>query len=178
MRNVYLIFYLLSNIANQDAATNDTQTIIDKNATQATIDNTIQAEEFNLTYYEELHKKYYENLDKVEEVPKTQEELDEEMKEAQEWENRMQNYFPENILTVTVEPGQNEFFYIDIDLLPNKIVLAFYVHDEEEKIDFEASYNKVVIHKAKNKGKYFYEFNPEKEGTYTFVLRNDRVNYF
>jgi hypothetical protein len=178
MRNTYLILYLLSSIYCQnDTVTNTTtnNTIIKETITPQPNNNNSTMGEFNLTYYEQLEKKYYENLDKVGKPKKDQAQLDEEEKEAKEWEQKIQNYFPENLLTVTVEPGDNEFFYDDIDIVPNKIMLAFYVHDEEEKIDFEISHNKVVLHGIKNKSKYFYELEVDKAGTYTFVLRNSRV---
>jgi hypothetical protein len=174
MRKFYSIIFLLVSIASQN---------------ETVVNNTNQGEQQALNLTEELEKQvfnatvdekvkmYYENLDKV--APKAKEKTEEQKQleeiEAREWEEKIHNFYPDNLITMSLEPGQNEFLYEDIDIVPNKIFIASYVHDEEERVDFEISYNKTIIEKVKNKNKFYFEFDVDKAGTYTFVIRNDRV---
>jgi hypothetical protein len=178
MRIIFLTLLISTFCQNETLTSNTTETPITVNTTEPTNTSTNKTEEIDYKHLEDLQKKYYENLDRIDpNLTLRRMEKNLEQDEAKEWEEKIQNYYPENILTISLEPGQNEFFYEDIEIIPNKLQIALYVHDEEEKIDFEISCNKTVLHKINKKSKYFYELDIEAQGTYAFVLRNDRVNY-
>jgi hypothetical protein len=143
-------------------------------------------ENFNLT--EELEKKYNETGEEHdEEYYKNIENLDkrktkrDKIKQREEeenrlWEEKIHAFSPHNLLTIVLSPGEYEIFYEEIKIVPTNITIAFYVHDETSKIDFEV-YNpkNKGIHRSRGKNKAFFEFLATQPGIYEIHVDNQRV---
>jgi hypothetical protein len=115
-------------------------------------------ESFNSTDYEKLIKK------------------NQALHDYQTWEDKIQKFFPENLLTVKIAKKDLTIFYEDISKVPTTVTVAFYVHEEKEKIDFEVyEGEKKLLKKIKGKNREFYEFNVTKPASYSFHLNNERV---
>jgi hypothetical protein len=116
---------------------------------------------FNSTDFEELIKKNR---------------TDEAMKEFQDWEDKIQKFYPEFLLTVKIPKKDYTIFYEEITHVPTTVTVAFYVHQEDEKIDFEVyKSEKRPLKKIKGKNREFYEFNVTSPAIYEFHLNNERV---
>jgi hypothetical protein len=60
--------------------------------------------------------------------------------------------------------------------LPSNITIAYYINDENQKIDFEIQGpDEKMLHKVKGKGQLFYVFQPTTIGMHKFILDNTRV---
>jgi len=63
--------------------------------------------------------------------------------------------------------------------LPSNITIAYYINDENQKVDFEIEGpDDKVLFKSKGKGQFFYIFEPKVLGTHKFILDNSRVFIF
>ena len=99
-----------------------------------------------------------------------------EEEEIKAWEEKIKNFTPESLMTVKVDKSKYEIFYEEITVVPTKIVLAFYVHDEDSKIDFEVySPTQKMIKKIKAKNRGFAELEIKVAGAYEFHINNERV---
>jgi hypothetical protein len=190
----YLLLFtfviLLSSIKSQDSqnSTLNTTEIITVNRTVDV--NIDKYSEFNLTqeiekqydeYAEDKSQDYYKNADQVDEgkkKKKKQKETQDEI-EIREWEEKIQKFTPEELMTVMVGKKDHEVLFHDVTVVPTKIIVAYYVHDEEGKIDFLIeNEQRKTIKKIKGKNRGFYEFNATTPGTYEFLLDNERVRKF
>ena len=64
-------------------------------------------------------------------------------------------------------------------VLPSNITIAYYINDENQKIDFDIEGpDEKILYKSKGKGQLFYVFQPKVTGTHKFVLDNTRVDIF
>jgi hypothetical protein len=137
---------------------------------------------FNLTA--ELEKKYkemqgdknssyYENADKIDSNYKRKKTKSEEL-EDQQWNEKIEQFSPESLVTTVVERGTTQIFYEEI-LVSTNATLAFYLHDEESKMDFEIiSPNGITLYRGKNKNRVFHDFQAYTTGAYAFHLINDK----
>lgn len=91
------------------------------------------------------------------------------------WEQKIQNFEPESLLTIKIPRKDKFIFYEEISITPCTVVVAFYVHQEDEKIDFEVYNKKKIIGKIRGKNRDFYEFNVTRPSTFGFHLLNERV---
>lgn len=135
-------------------------------------------ENFNLT--EEMEREYqqnnevYKNAEKVEnkKVPGKEDE------EFNRWEEKIRNFQPENLLTVNIKKKDYFAFFQEVTVVPAILVCAFYVHDEESKIDFEVyGEDQKLLQRIRAKNRDFYEFNVTTPSTFEFHLNNERVNF-
>ena len=120
-------------------------------------------------------------------VQETEEERrikDEEMNLRKEWEEQVSDFTASDLLTVKVKAKKvyvyiyyfyYQNFYEQI-AVPTIIKIAYFVNDENEKIDFHIKNPKgEIIYSSKNKGQLYYELNIQLLGLYTFKLDNSRV---
>lgn len=166
------------------------------NSTESTpVNNTERIEanldkyiDFNLTqeiekqydeYAEDKNGDYYKNVENVDDEGKKKKKKKKETKdesEIREWEEKIQKFTPEELMTVMVSRKDHEVLYHDVSVVPTVIIVAYYVHDEEGKIDFLIENpKKKTVKKIKSKNRGFYEFNATSPGTYEFLLDNERV---
>jgi hypothetical protein len=138
-------------------------------------------ENFNLTQelekqYQEKGSKYYEDVEQVKATYGKKEKKDKiAEREMKEWEQKTANFNPDIILTSLLPKGGFEVFYDDIQKIPSKVQIAFYINDEESKIDFEAfSPRKTKITLIRNKNRGYYEFTANMAGVYEFHISNER----
>jgi len=95
-------------------------------------------------------------------------------RERKEWEEKVANFLPTDLLTIKLKPNSMEYFYEDMKVLTN-ITIAYYINDENQKIDFKLlGPGDVQLFKQKGKGQLFYEFHPQNLGMHRFVLDNTR----
>lgn len=64
-------------------------------------------------------------------------------------------------------------------VLPSNITIAYYINDENQKLDFDIEGpDDKIIYRIKGKGQLFYVFQPIVIGMHKFVLDNSRVYIF
>jgi hypothetical protein len=183
------IFLSFSLIQTQEVG-NTTETLSSNNTVNISENIDINSyKDFNLTkeiekefdekYANDKAEDYYKNVEKVksEKKKKKQKKVDvEQEKEFKEWEEKIQSFTPEELITMMVGKGDHEVLYQDVAVVPTRIIVAFYVHDEDSKIDFEIyNPNGKINKKIKGKNRGFHEFNVTMPGSYEFVLNNERV---
>jgi hypothetical protein len=99
-------------------------------------------------------------------------------KENDIWEQKIEDFEPESIITVEVEGKKSTNLYEEVTVVPTKIQVAYYLHDDTSKIDFEVvgpNNQKRKKYTAKNRD--FIEIEAKVEGVYRFVIKNDRFKY-
>lgn len=135
--------------------------------------------DYNTTYPEDHSEEFYKSIEEVgsnkgkkKEKRETQEE-----REAREWDEKIHKFSPANLLTVKILKTNFEVFFEHIETVPTLVTVAFYVHDEESKVDFLiTSPNKKTIFKLKGKNRGYYEFNATVLGVYEYLIDNERVS--
>jgi hypothetical protein len=105
---------------------------------------------------------------------KTKREIEEE-EMNKKWDEKIHSFYPLHLMTFEIEPKQTMEFYFDLEVVPNKFMVAFYVHDEESKISFDISYIGINLYQNWNKNKLYHEVNVTMATSFTFSLRNSRV---
>ncbi len=113
-------------------------------------------------------------------------EMTEEEKELMtEWETHMHDFVPEDLLSMTVDPKDEQVFYYDVTeeqlkKSGGKVYIrgAYFVSDSSngvKRIDFFVlNPDMKVIFASKKKEEGIFRFNATKEGTDSFVLNNKR----
>ena len=143
--------------------------------------------DFNLT--EEVEKKYddyeedkphdyFENVDNIEDhkpIKKSKREIEEE-KYNEDWDEKVAKLNAHDLLTFKIPRREYEIFYDVIETVPVNVTVAYYVHDDKSKIDFEVYNNRQkIIYKLKGKNRGFAEFLVREPGRYEFHLSNEKV---
>lgn len=130
-------------------------------------------------YEDDKSSDYYNNIDnldkKKKDKKKTKKEIQEE-KYNEEWDRKVSKMHAHDLLTVKIYKRDLEVFYEEVEQVPLTITVAFYLHEEKSKIDFEIIDPKGKnIHKLKSKSRGFYEFQATEKGKYEFILSNEKV---
>lgn len=150
---------------------------------------------FNLTeevekeyekYQEDKDAEYFDNMDDLDkndkynkkQKKKNKQDLEEE-RYNKEWDEKVSKMHAHDLLTFRVNKKDFELFFEDIEQVPVVITCAFYLHEDNGKIDFEVFNNKrKTVFKLKSKNRGFYEFEVREPGRYEFLLSNERVSLF
>lgn len=153
--------------------------------------------EYQETYQDDKFGDYYkdvENVGKADDLTKVSEKKQkkkdskrkrksqreqQEEQEKKDWDLKMENFHPENLLTALIDEYSQETFYQEINDVPRYLALAYYVHDEGKKIDFEVlnpQGNRVK--RIKNRGYGYYVVKANITGVYKIILDNERVTLF
>lgn len=193
----FFVFVLLIFIVTKSISTKKKKTYLDYNEnfnSTAYIEKKYKEENEN-----DKPEEFYKNIDKVgneseksknrdkektetvnsqsnNEIPKENKSI-QKKKEKDLWEEKINAFSPHDLLTVLISRGDYDTFYEEIQSIPATITVAFYVHDNEGKIDFEIfSPTNKQIYKIKGKNRGFYEFEANILGVYEFNLDNGRVS--
>lgn len=96
-----------------------------------------------------------------------------------EWDKYMNDFEPEDMLTIQIASRQVETFYEYISTVPSKIRGAWYIGSGDKKIiDFWVVHpNGQVSHKTEGRNEGIFYFEAEEIGTYSFVFSNQRVSF-
>ena len=181
------------NITNEHYNSNETFEHYNSNGTfnNYELDNTINTEqEFNLTY--EMEKAFnnsngrysnYTDLPPSSPIDSiSQDEIEHnntaDYKDRLQWEEQVSNFSFSNFVTLRIESGEGETLYEEITE-PTIMRFAFMVNHPTKKIDFSfigptKDGMNGTIAKAKEKNYFFFEFNAEIPGLYTFYINNKK----
>jgi hypothetical protein len=89
------------------------------------------------------------------------------------WDEKIHSFYPLHLMTFDIDPAKSQQFYFDLEVVPNKFIVAYYVHDEESKINFEINDNVGNnLYRNFNKNKLYHELEVTKALPYVFHLRN------
>ena len=99
-----------------------------------------------------------------------------EQAEKEEFQQKMLGTTFNEVVQIYLEKNENEYLYINLSM-HSKIVIAFFLYDEEEKIDFlfkgpDYRGNTIILCKADKKQFFYYEYEAIREGEYFFELKN------
>ena len=107
---------------------------------------------------------------------KKEEKKKKEQEERAKFESQIANTTFEEFIQISLEKGESEILYLDLDSF-SKVKMAVLITDEEEKMNFvlsgpNARGRTSVIYKVDNKNYLFYEYESLRKGEYTVEITN------
>ena len=121
-----------------------------------------------------------ENRQKAEMIKIEKEKIDiqkkEEKREKDQFDQDMINTVFTDSFLVILERGEKEKFYLDLEN-NTKIIIAFFVSDEEEKIKFtfngpDTRGKNIALFKISKRNYFYFQFETERKGEYSVELLN------
>ena len=124
---------------------------------------------------EEFEARAKAELIKIENQMK-EEKKKKEQEERAKFESQIQNTTFEEFIQISLEKGESEILYLDLDSF-SKVKMALILTDEEEKVNFvlsgpNARGRTSVLYKVDNKNYLFYEYESLRKGEYTIEITN------
>lgn len=102
---------------------------------------------------------------------------DESMELMKEWDEKMQGFVPEDMITFEIQARGEEEFYEVIDIVPSTIRGAWFLASSNSKdIDFTI-YDPLqnVVFERKAKKEAIFHIDAKRQGIYVFVFKNTKV---
>lgn len=94
-----------------------------------------------------------------------------------EWDEKMQGFVPEDLITFELQARSEEQFYEIIEITPSLIRGAWFLASEDSKdVDFQITDPlKVVLFESKGKKEVIFSIEAKRQGMYTFTFVSHKI---